>query len=87
MATRYYRASTDTQTHRHTHTDTHIYILITSASITKEEVPSLMACPRDATTSGYLPVVSSELREKILISPEGSLWICVAGWVDDGVVF
>lgn len=49
--------------------------------MTKEVVPALMAHPREETTSGYLPVVSSELREKILISPEGSLWICGGGLV------
>lgn len=36
-----------------------------------------MAAGRALATSGYLPVVSSELREKILISPDESLWICM----------
>mmetsp|Transcript_19730 Transcript_19730/g.46747 ORF Transcript_19730/g.46747 Transcript_19730/m.46747 type:complete len:269 (-) Transcript_19730:348-1154(-) len=43
----------------------------------KDLTPGAMALGSIATMSGYLLVVSSELREKTLTVPSSSMWICV----------
>mmetsp|Transcript_37736 Transcript_37736/g.95842 ORF Transcript_37736/g.95842 Transcript_37736/m.95842 type:complete len:274 (-) Transcript_37736:184-1005(-) len=43
----------------------------------KDVTPGAIALGSIATMSGYLLVVSSELREKILTVPSSSMWICV----------
>ena len=48
-----------------------------SASRMKDFTPGAMALGSIATMSGYLLVVSSELREKTLTVPSSSMWICV----------